>query len=141
MFKVTQLVSVEARMVLTVHKHFLTTIPNFWQVLATEIANFLGKADHIRERLGQRNMFEEVWFSPCPGQEETRNVLELLPTSSQDIIFPSPHQRKHTLNVNWKNLSGHLRTNFCIKSLVYFYNMQIRGTDGKFNNVIILVVP
>lgn len=128
-------------MVLIVHKDFLTRIPNLWQVLATGIANFLGKADHVGKRLGQRNVFEVVWVSPCPGQEETRNVLELLPTSSQDIIFPSPHQRTHRLNVNWKNLSGHLRTNFCIKSLVYFYNMQIRSTDGKFNNVIILVVP
>lgn len=68
-------------------------------------------------------------------------VLESLPTPSQGIIFPFPHQRKQQPNVDWKNLSGHPRTNFCIKSLVYFYNMQIRGTDGKFNNVVILVMP
>lgn len=110
-------------------------------MLAIRITNCLEKADHIKKKLRQGKVFKVVQFSPWPGQEETRNVLESLPTSSQDIIFPSPYQRTHRLNVNWKNLFGHLRTNFCIKSLVYFYNMQIRGTDGKFNNVIILVVP
>lgn len=72
------------------------------------------------------------------GGRDSGEVLESLEAPSQDIIFPFPHQTMQSLNANWKNLSGHLRTKFYIKSLVYFYNMQIRGADRKFNNVIIL---
>ena len=93
------------------------------------------------KRPGQGNVFKVLQFSPCPGQKDSGAVLESLPAPSHGIIFPFHHQRAQRLNVPWKNLFGHFRANFCIKSLVYFYSMQIRGADGKFNNAVIPVMP
>lgn len=112
---------------------FLTRARTPWQVLATGIANCLGNADDIK-RPGQGNVLHLVQGRKAQAMSQS---LSQLPTK----ILPFSHQRAQRLNVNWKNLSSHFGTNFCIKSLVYFYDMQIRGIDGKFNNVIILAMP
>lgn len=102
-------------------------------MLATGIANCLGNADDIK-RPGQGNVLHLVQGRKAQAMSQS---LSQLPAK----ILPFSHQRAQRLNVNWKNLSSHFGTNFCIKSLVYFYDMQIRGIDRKFNNVIILAMP